>query len=128
MAGRPVHLIESTGKKAAFLREAIRLTGASATVHHGRIERQSPWASDVVTARALAPLSKLLDYAAPYISLAGQGAVCLFLKGARVDGELTEASKSGTMTIERFQSVTDPTGVILRIGDFARDGPSGKRR
>lgn len=128
MGGCPVHLIESAGKKAAFLREAIRVTGAPATVHHGRIERLSPWASDVVTARALAPLSTLLDYAAPYVSRGGKGAVCLFLKGARADEELTEAAKSWTMSVERFRSVTDPAGVILRIGDLARDGASGKRR
>jgi len=128
MTGRPVHLVESTGKKAAFLREAIRLTGAPATVHRGRIEHQDPWPGGVVTARALAPLTVLLDYAAPFLEAAGNGAVCLFLKGARAGEELTEASKSWRMTAERFQSATDPTGVILRIGDIARDGPPGKRR
>ncbi len=124
LCGIPVHLIESAGKKATFLREVARLTGAPVTVHHGRIENQTPWPSDVVTARALAPLSMLLEYAAPFLSLAGDGARCLFLKGARAEEELTEASKSWNMTVERFQSVTDPTGVILRIGDIARDGAS----
>lgn len=128
MGDRPVHLIESAGKKAAFLREAARLTAAPATVHHGRIERLTPWASDVVTARALAPLDMLLDYAAPYLAGAGADAACLFLKGARGERELTEASKSWTMMVERFDSATDPTGVIFRIRGLARERPAGRRR
>ncbi|MBC8241275.1 MAG: 16S rRNA (guanine(527)-N(7))-methyltransferase RsmG [Alphaproteobacteria bacterium] len=121
---RPVHLVESVGKKAAFLREAARLTGAPATVHLGRIEDQAAWSSDIITARALAPLDLLLDYVAPYYQQASPDACCLFLKGARADEELTEASKNWTMTVERFPSVSDPKGVILRIRDIVRDGPS----
>lgn len=124
MLDRPVHLIESVGKKAAFLREAARLTGARATVHLGRIEGQTAWPSDIITARALAPLDLLLDYGAPYYQQAGRSACCLFLKGARAEEELTEASKSWTMTVERFPSISDPKGVVLRIRDIVRDGPS----
>lgn len=118
---RPVHLVESIGKKAAFLREAARVTGAQATVHLGRIEDQAPWSGDVITARALAPLALLLDYMEPYYRKAGANACCVFLKGARADEELTEALKSWTMTVERFPSISDPKGVILRIRDIARD-------
>ena len=124
MLDRPVHLIVSVGKKAAFRREAARLTGAHATVHLGRIEGQAAWSSDIITARALAPLDLLLNYVAPYYQQAGRNACCLFLKGVRVEEELTEASKSWTMTVERFPSVSDPKGVILRIRDIVRDGPS----
>ena len=122
--GRPVHLVEAAGKKAAFLREVARLTQAPAIVHHGRIEAQDVWPSDIVVARALAPLSLLLDYAEPYLSKAGPGSACLFLKGGRAEEELTEASKSWTMAVDRFQSVSDPTGLILRLRDIVRDGHS----
>jgi 16S rRNA (guanine527-N7)-methyltransferase len=119
---RPVNLVEATGKKAAFLREVVRITGSTATVHHGRIEDLAPWASDIVTARALAPLGLLLEYAAPYLLRAGAGGQAFFLKGARADEELTEASKRWTMKVERFDSVTDPQGVILHIQDIVCDG------
>ena len=124
----PIRLVEASGKKAAFLREVVRLTQAPAIVHHGRIEGAESWSSDVVIARALAPLVLLLDYAEPFLRDAGQNATCIFLKGGRAEEELTEASKSWTMTVERFQSVSDPTGIILRIRDIARDGHSGKQR
>lgn len=128
MLDRPVRLVEASGKKAAFLREVARLTQAPAIVHHGRIEKADTWSSDVVLARALAPLTLLLDYAEPFLRPAGEGATCIFLKGARAEEELTEASESWTMTVERFQSVSDPTGIILRIRDIARDGLSDKQR
>ena len=121
---RPVHLVESVGKKAAFLREAARLTDAPATIHQGRIEDQPPWPSEIITARALAPLDLLLDYAAPYHQQAGEHACCFFLKGARAEEELTDALKNWTMRVERFPSVSDPKGVILCIRDIVRDGSS----
>ncbi len=94
--GAQVHLIESNGKKAAFLREAIRLLHLPAQVHNERVENfgeswQAP--ADVVTARALAPLKTLCDQAFPLIS---RGATGLFLKGQDVDAELTEAAKYWT--------------------------------
>jgi 16S rRNA (guanine527-N7)-methyltransferase len=125
MLDHPIRLVEASGKKAAFLREAVRLTMAPAIVHHGRIERVEPWPSDVVLARALAPLTLLLDYAEPFLRDAGKDATCIFLKGGRAAEELTESSKSWTMSVERFQSVSDPTGIILRLRDIVRDGHSG---
>lgn len=122
---RPIRLVEASGKKAAFLREAVRLTEAPAIVHHGRIEKAEACTSEIVVARALAPLPMLLDYAAPFLRIAGKNAICIFLKGSRAEEELTEASNSWTMTVERFQSVSDPTGIILRIRDMVRDGHSG---
>jgi 16S rRNA (guanine527-N7)-methyltransferase len=125
MLDRPVRLVEASGKKAAFLREAVRLTQAPAIVHHGRIERAEAWSSEIVVARALAPLTLLLDYAEPFLRNAGKDATCIFLKGARAAEELTEASKCWTMTAERFPSASDPTGTILRIRDIVRDGHTG---
>jgi len=78
MLDNPVRLVEASGKKAAFLREVVRQTGAPAIVHHGRIEKADAWPSDVVVARALAPLTVLLDYAEPFLRDAGKDAACIF--------------------------------------------------
>jgi 16S rRNA (guanine527-N7)-methyltransferase len=114
-----VNLVDSSGKKMAFLREAARITDAKVVLHHGRIENLVLPKSDLVTARALARLDKLLDLAAPVLSPSGR---CLFLKGARAEEELTEAKKEWKMTVSRFPSATNANGVILSIRDIARDG------
>jgi 16S rRNA (guanine527-N7)-methyltransferase len=113
-----VHLIESDGRKATFLREAARATGAQVTIHNLRIEALPAFAADVVTARACAPLPKLLDYAAPFVRSvdAGEpGGAALFLKGRRVDEELTDSLEKWKMRVERFPSRSDPEGTILRL-------------
>ena len=111
-----VHLVESTGKKAAFLRQAAQLTGAPAIVHDGRIEELSRSERvgrvDLVTARALAPLPELLNLAAPWLQA---GAYALFHKGRDVDRELTESAKSWRITTARHPSVVDPGGCILEV-------------
>ena len=92
-AGAHVHLVESNTKKAAFLREAGRVTGAPVSVHASRIEQfvaSAPQTVDVVTARALAPMAKLLGQAYPLLK---KGPYGLFPKGQDVDRELTEAAK-----------------------------------
>jgi 16S rRNA (guanine527-N7)-methyltransferase len=118
-----VHLVESDQRKAAFLREAIRITGAAAMLHAQRSERVPALAADVVTARALAPLPELLDLVAPFLQ---PHTICLFLKGRRVDEELTEARKAWTMRVQRFASLSDPSGTVLRLESLARErtGPS----
>lgn len=121
VTGLRVHLVETTGRKAAFLREAVRVTGARAEVHQARIEKLAPWPTDVVTARALAPLTLLLDYAAPLLAdSAGRDPVCLFLKGAAGARELTEARETWTMSAETFPSLSDETGMVLRLSGLAR--------
>lgn len=96
LAGRPavmVHLVERNAKKAAFLREALRVTGGAGTVHPldiGDSVDRIPGPVDCVTARALAPLHQLIGYAEP---LCVRGARALFLKGQDVEVELTEATK-----------------------------------
>lgn len=112
-----VHLIESDSRKAAFLREVARACDAAVTIHNRRIEAVTPFAADVVTARALAPLPLLLDWAAPFLS---GGGTALFLKGQAAEDELTEASKSWTMAVERFDSLTDPSATILRLNHVVR--------
>jgi len=114
-----VNLVESSGKKVAFLREAARVSGASVKLHQGRIEGLPLPKSDLITARALAPLHQLLEFSVPNLEPHG---LCLFLKGARAEEELTAAMKKRSMTVERIQSATDPKGIILSIREISRDG------
>ena len=114
-AGARVHLIESNGKKVAFLREAVRLTGAPAAVHNERIENfgdSFTGTADVVTARALAPLTLLCAQAFPFIA---KGAIGLFLKGQDVEAELTEAAKYWKVGAELMPSLTSAEGSILVV-------------
>ncbi len=113
-----VELIESGSRKCAFLAEAARATGAAVTIRHARIESLPEAPADVVTARALAPLPKLLDYTERFI---GPGTQCLFLKGADVEKELTETTKYWKLRFTRIPSQSDPTGIILQIDAFARE-------
>jgi 16S rRNA (guanine527-N7)-methyltransferase len=117
--GAHVHLVESIGKKATFLREAVRITGAPATVHAMRIQdfvddfvdkrRES---LDVVTARALAPLPELLRMTYPLLK---RGALGLFPKGQDVAVELTEAAKCWKIQSSLIQSRTDSKGQIVSV-------------
>ena len=110
-----VHLVESNGKKAAFLREAVRVTGAPAAVHAISAENFGKSCAEpveVVTARALAPLKTLCDQAFPLIS---RGAVGLFPKGQDVDAELTEAAKYWRVEASKVPSKTSPEGSIVVI-------------
>lgn len=117
-----LHLIEADQRKARFLGEAVRILELDAEVHRERIEALAPLPVDVVTARACAPLSRLLDHAERFPARrAGEPLVGLFLKGRRADDELTAVRKPWHMTVERFPSRTDPTGTILRIGLISRD-------
>jgi 16S rRNA (guanine527-N7)-methyltransferase len=114
-AGTKVHLVESNGKKAAFLREAVRATGAGAIVHQERVEKFGETCAETVhavTARALAPLKTLCDQAFPWI---GRGAIGLFPKGQDVDAELTDAAKYWRLGASKVPSKTNPTGSIVVI-------------
>lgn len=117
LRGGPVHLVESDARKCAFLREAARLTGAEAVVHNLRIETLKPFPVVAVTARALAPLGKLLDWAAPFLQ---QGVECLFLKGRTCEEELTQAAEHWNMAVERIPSLTDASGIILHLSEVHR--------
>ncbi len=118
--GAQVHLIESNGKKAAFLREVVRVTGIAATVHQMRAEDFGDSCAEpveVVTARALAPLKTLCAQAFPLLA---KGAVGLFLKGQDVGAELTEAAKYWTIDAIRVPSVTSPGGQIVVIRSLSK--------
>lgn len=111
-----VHLVESDRRKCAFLREVARATETRVTVHPERIERLQGLRGEVVTARALAPLDRLLAYARPLLA---PGGVCLFLKGRGAERELTTLDGAGKMTLESFPSRSAPDSLILRIGGLS---------
>ena len=113
--GARVHLVESNGKKAAFLREAVRVTAVPAEVHQERVENFGESYSEpvhAVTARALAPLKTLCDQAFPLIA---RGAVGLFPKGQDVAAELTQAAKYWSITVEQVPSKTSLQGCIVVV-------------
>ena len=111
--GHPgVHLVEKDGRKCEFLREAARITRTQVQIHNVRIEDMKPFPVDVVTARACAPLDKLLRYSAPFL---GKSGVCVYLKGSRWESELTQAKKSWNIVCAAFRSTSSRHGSILRI-------------
>jgi 16S rRNA (guanine527-N7)-methyltransferase len=110
-----VHLLESNGRKCAFLKSVIRLTAIPGKVHEGRIEDLIAGFTgniDVVSARALAPLPQLLDWSK---DLLRTGALGIFPKGQDVEAELTSASKSWRMEMDMVPSRTDANGRILIV-------------
>ena len=111
-----VYLVESDRRKATFLREVIRETGAMATVLAERAESLDMTA-DVVTARAFTALDPLLDMVHPLI---GRDGIALLHKGARYESELTGAMENWHMDVEQTRSRIDPASVILRIARLER--------
>src|SRR3954468_13484807 len=110
--GAMVHLVERNTRKAAFLREALRITGAAGTVRLADIGDSVdsvPGPVDCVTARAVAPLHQLVGFAAP---LVGKGAKALFLKGQDVEAELTEATKYWKLTPRLHPSLTGQGWIV----------------
>jgi len=118
--GGRVHLVERNSKKAAFLREALRITSAPGIVYPCAIEDivdSIAGPIDCVTARALAPLHQLIGFAEP---LVGKGAKALFLKGQDVDAELTEATKYWKFKPNLHPSLTGGQGWIVEIEETER--------
>jgi 16S rRNA (guanine527-N7)-methyltransferase len=113
-----VELIEADSRKCAFLREAARITAAPVTIHPRRIEAVPAHRADVVTARGLAPLDRLLPLAARFV---GPKTVCLFLKGEHVAQELTSARRAWTIQASYHASLSDPRGVVLRLSEIVRE-------
>jgi 16S rRNA (guanine527-N7)-methyltransferase len=117
--GAMVHLVERNTRKAAFLREALRITGAAGTVHLADIGDSVDsllGAVDCVTARAVAPLHQLVGFAEP---LVGKGAKALFLKGQDVEAELTDATKYWSITPRLHASLTGQ-GWIVELDHIER--------
>ena len=118
--GATVHLVERIAKKAAFLREAIRVTGAPGAVHLadiGDTVERFAGAVDCVTARAVAPLHQLIGFAEPLVK---RGAKALFLKGQDVEAELTEATKYWKIEPKLHSSRTGGQGWIVELDAIER--------
>jgi len=130
LAGKPgamVHLVERNTKKAAFLREAIRITASPGTVHLADIGDSVDRIAgpiDCVTARAVAPLHQLIGFAEPLVT---RGAKALFLKGQDVDEELTEATKYWNIRPQLHSSRTGGHGWIVELTQIEPRNPSAKQ-
>ena len=107
-----VHLVESDAKKIAFMRTALAETNVCATIHHTRIENLPYLNIDVITARALAPLSKLIQLTQTQVH---PGLSYLFLKGKGVDQELTELSNLSKLKAVSYPSITDGGASIIHL-------------
>jgi 16S rRNA (guanine527-N7)-methyltransferase len=121
--GASVHLVERNGKKAAFLREALRVTGAPGIIHLADIEDivdRVAGPIDCVTARAVAPLHQLIGFAEPLVK---RGAKALFLKGQDVEVELTEATKYWNIKPRLHPSRTGGHGWIVELDGIERCNP-----
>ena len=119
-----VHLVERNAKKAAFLREALRVTNSRGTVHLADIGDSVDRITgpvDCVTARAVAPLHQLIGFAEPLVR---KGAKALFLKGQDVEAELTEATKYWNIKPRLYPSRTGGQGWIVELDQIERRNPS----
>ena len=113
--GAVVHLIESDQRKASFLRAVSRETAAPAIIHAERIEAALPKLAgeiDGVSARALAPLPRLLELAEKPLTAGGIG---VFLKGEEWRDELTAVEATGSFTCESAESRTRKGARIVVI-------------
>ena len=115
--GPTVHLVESNARKGAFLSAAAREMGLHPRIHLGHSADMIPFQAQVISARALAPLTRLLELARPF---SGNGMICLFPKGARLESELTEARKDWHIQAEIIPSLTNASSSVLIVEKFAR--------
>jgi len=111
-----VTLVESDQRKSVFLSESIRQLDLSVDVKACRIEILQPQLADVMTARALAPLTELCGYARTHLA---PGGAALFQKGASVEAEIAAAQAAWRFDLVRHPSLTDPAAVILDIRAIA---------
>ncbi len=114
--GTFVHLIEATQKKCFFLEEVAAATGAPVKIHWSRAEHVENLKTHIITARAVAPLDRLLRLAYPYF---GPNTIGLFLKGKSLASELTLATKSWKLDATPILSRSDPSGIVLRVTGLA---------
>jgi 16S rRNA (guanine527-N7)-methyltransferase len=115
VAGARVHCIESDRRKCAFLREVARAAGAPAEIHAARIESIDPQALapvDAVTARALAPLPRLIEFAKVWIA---HGAVGVFPRGRSAEAQLETHPPAPDLAIDLVASKLDPEAAIVRV-------------
>jgi 16S rRNA (guanine527-N7)-methyltransferase len=115
-----LHLVDSDTRKCAFLREAARAAGITPTVHNARIEAVAPFAVDVISARALAPISWIFELCAGFLEFGPVRPSFLLLKGRTGREELTEAANGWKMQAETRPSITDPDAIVLSVKEVIR--------
>lgn len=120
-AGLPldVHLIESNGRKCVYLQEAARHVGVEISVHGDRVEQMEPFPAHIITARACAPLDRLLGYAEGFW---GPSTEALFLKGQHIEKERVQATISWGMVAKTVPSRSDPAGAVLWVTELRKGG------
>lgn len=119
MQKRRVTLVEADKRKAAFLNTVRRELGLNLVVVNTRIEHSDIKKADILSARALAPLSMLLDYS---MTLLGNDGMAIFQKGATFQEEIVRARKMWNFQVESFESHTNPEAAILKISGIERSG------
>ncbi len=119
IAGHDVSLVESDGKKVAFLREVSRVLGLNNTIHHQRVEAVSLRNVSIVTARAFAPVAAMLLMLQKELTSSHK---LFLLKGKNWREEISDAEKSFAFSYETHVSITDPSGVILILSNIQRRG------
>ena len=112
-----IAMIESDQRKAAFLRTALRELGLEGAVLAKRIDLVGPMAADVLSARALAPLDQLLEFAELHLR---PGGTAIFPKGKTAEQEIADARTNWLFNIEKHASMTDADARILAIKDINR--------
>lgn len=117
MSSWEINFVESDQRKCAFLREASALSAGKTMVHNVRIEEVEPWHTDVITARALASLDKLLNFSEKFLQ---KETKCVFLKGLNVADEIQIATTSWEFTHKINPSDTDGSGNIIEIYSATR--------
>ena len=112
-----VEMVESDQRKAVFLRDTVRVLGLNSAVWSDRVENIVEMNSDVITARALAPLKKLLFFSNRHLK---KGGFCVFLKGESYKEEIKEALECWSFSIKIKESVTNPLSAMLIISDLEK--------
>lgn len=119
IAGHNVTMVESDGKKIAFLREAARQLNVDIFLQHQRVEDVSLPVNAIVTARAFASLSVILTLLSDKLTSSHK---LLLLKGKTYEDEIAEAQKYHQFDVEIFPSIADASGVILLLYNINRRG------
>lgn len=112
-----VHAVEADERKCVFMQEVARAARIDIKIHNARIEDMQAFPADVITARALGPLSALFDYVEPLVS---GGGVCFFPKGVRVQEELDVVTPHWSFECIQHPSKAEKDAVILEIAKLKR--------
>lgn len=115
--GLEVTLVEADQRKATFLATAAREMGLSVAILTERIEALPPQDADVISARALAALEKLMAFMEKHRLPNGIG---LFPKGETVHKEVGDAARRWRFEHKIHASVTDPRAAIVEVGVIDR--------